>query len=70
MALDNRYLYPTIVTISSITENTNPRNKYWFYIMYSDDLKDKKKLENLGKKYKRCTIELIHMKVKYKDSHI
>ena len=38
--------------------------------MYSDDLKDKKKLENLGKKYKRCTIELIHMKVKYKDSHI
>ena len=34
MALDDRYIYPTVVVITSIMENANKNILYQFYIMH------------------------------------
>ena len=63
MALDNGYIYPTIVSITSIMLNSNNRNKYEFYIMHPPDLliENKNKLKSLENKYNRCKINLFDM---------
>jgi lipopolysaccharide biosynthesis glycosyltransferase len=38
MALDDEYIYLTIISITSIMLNSNNRNKYEFYIMHPSDL--------------------------------
>ena len=72
MALDNGYIYPTIVSITSIMLNSNNRNKYVFYIMHPPDLliENKNKLQNLENKYNGCTINLFDMGNKYVKAKI
>lgn len=64
--LNNRYIYPTIVSITSIMETINSKKKYDFYIMHSGDFSEKNK-KNLKKKYKQCSINLIDMKDMFKE---
>ena len=72
MALDNNYLYPTIVAITSIVENSNPRTKLLFNIMHPSDFNEqnKEKIKNLERKYNRIEINLINMKEEYKNAFI
>ena len=67
MALDNGYIYLTIVSITSVMLNSNNRNKYEFYIMHPPDLliENKNELKSLENKYNRCIINLLDMGNKY-----
>lgn len=67
MALDENYVYPTVVAITSAMENSNCRAKYDFYIMHTSDLskESKKILESFQDKYDNCSINLIDMKDKF-----
>ncbi len=73
MALDDNYLYPTIVSITSMMENINSeKTQYEYYIMhpgeFSQDSQDK--LKTLEKKYKNknCKINFINMGELYKNA--
>ncbi len=77
MALDDRYLYPTLVSMTSILETRNKTTKYDFYIMHPGnfELSNKEKLLSFNKKYKySTTVNLIDMQKKFKkakkDRHI
>ena len=70
MALDDAFIYPTIVAITSIMENSNPNNKYDFYIMHPKEFKqiNKLKLKTLEKKYNyTCSINFINMGNQYEN---
>ena len=70
LATDSNYVYPAIVTMTSVLENRNSSNtKIDFYVMISgnfdQDLKDK--LFGLEKKYSNCKVSLIDMNDKMKS---
>lgn len=68
MALDDNYIYPTIVSITSIMLNSNPFSNINIYIMHPFEFnsKNKKKLLFLEKKFVKLKINLFNMKLKYK----
>ncbi len=70
MALDEGYLYPTIVSITSLMENSNYKTKCNFYIMHPKEFSEssKSKLLSLQDKYENCHINLINMDNQYKDA--
>lgn len=73
MSLDNNYIYPTIVSITSIMENSSKENKYIFYIMHPDDFSEinKKKLKSIEKKYNYiCIINFLNMGNKYQGLNL
>ena len=63
MALDDGYIYPTIVAINSIFLNINPKREYSFYIMVPPEFKEenKNKLRTLETKYRNCHLHFINM---------
>ena len=67
-ALDDGFVYPTIVSITSIMENVNSKNIYNFYIMHPGEftLESKNKLKSFENKYENCYIYFIDMKDQYK----
>ena len=67
MALDDGYIYPTIVAITSIVENADFDTKYSFYIMHPGNFSywNRKKLLDTARKYKNCDINLIDMNNKF-----
>ncbi len=71
MALDDNYLYPTVVAMTSILENADSKTKYDFYIMHPPEFKEenKTKLKSLERKYEKCTINTIDMGNAYKDAN-
>lgn len=71
MAMDENYLFPTIVSITSVMENKNSGTHYSFYIMHPESLSDesKEKLLSLQNKYRDCAINLINMTDKYNNAH-
>ena len=76
MASDSNYIYPTIVSMTSILENKNSDTKIDFYIMLSGDFEQglKGTILHLKEKYSDCTITLIDMKNRmsslYTDDHL
>lgn len=70
MALDEGYLYPTVVSITSMLENKNKDSVYHYYIMHPENFSEKSKeaLNSFGEKYSNCTINLINMEDKYKNA--
>ena len=68
-SVDNKYLYPLIVLLTSILLNANPSTFYLFYIMipYNFYSSYKKKILNLSKKYKKCKIKFFNLGLKYID---
>lgn len=71
MALDDNYLYPTLVSMTSILENAELKTKYNFYIMHPTEFKEenKTKLKSLENKYEKCKIHTIDMGDKYKHAN-
>ena len=71
MALDDGYLYPTIVAMTSILENAYAETKYDFYVMHPGEFTEnsKNKLMSLENKYPRCKINLIDMENKFKNAY-
>lgn len=71
MALDDGYLYPTVVSITSMMENKSGDTVYDYYIMHPEEFSENSKtlLKSLGKKYKKCNINLIDMGQKYKNAN-
>lgn len=67
---DDNYVLPTIVSITSILENSNKNTKYKFYILVPDDLRNdnSEKLQLIKDKYKNCDMSLINMHNEFKNS--
>lgn len=71
MALDENYVYPTVVSITSAMENSNYKANYDFYIMHTPNLSEesKKILKSLQDKYDNCSINLIDMQDKFSSAY-
>ena len=71
MALDDGYVYPTIVAMTSMLENASKGTKYDYYIMHPAEFKEenKEKIKSLEKKYPRCSVNLIDMEDKFKNAN-
>ena len=62
--LNNKYIYPTIVSMTSILENRFIHTYYIFYLLVDKitfKLADKKKLMNIENKYERCEVNIIEI---------
>lgn len=59
MSTDDRYVYPTIVCMTSLLENSDKDKNYKIYILVPGDISEDniKKLASLQAKYKNCHIE-------------
>ena len=71
MSLDENYVYPTVVAITSAMENSGGKAKYDFYIMHPSNLSEKSKetLLSLQDKYDDCSINLIDMQNKFNSAY-
>ena len=71
MAMDDNYVYPTIVSITSAMENANEETEYSFYIMHNPEFKEenKEKVKSLENKYSACHIHFINMGNQFKDAN-
>ena len=72
MALDDNYVFPTIVAITSAMENIHETNEYSFYLMHPKEFKEesKAKMKSLEKKYEgKCHIHLINMGEQFKNAN-
>jgi lipopolysaccharide biosynthesis glycosyltransferase len=68
-ALDNRYLYPTLVAMVSLVENAGSNTFYDIYVLLSPDFKNENKivLKSVEKNhYEICSVIFIGMGNKYK----
>lgn len=68
-ATDNRYIYPTIVSITSLAYNAANNSFYDIYILHTPDFNEYSKnfLKSVEKKYpERCAIIYINMENKYR----
>ena len=67
--LNDNYVYPLIVTLTSILYNSSPGTFYIFYLLLNPDLQKSKinKILGIKEKYPNCRIELIHMGNKYSN---
>lgn len=76
MAADDNYLFPTIVSITSIMENADKSSEFDFYLLLPGDFKEesKQKLMSLSDKYPNCIINIIDMSNRFQNcktsSHI
>ena len=71
MAFDENYVYPTLISMTSIMENSNPNINYDFYLMHTPNLSKKGKnvFKSFQKRYnKNCKVNLIDMKDAYKSA--
>ena len=66
-SLNKKYLYPLIVSLTSILYNQGPNTFYTFYLLVAPDLEEDllKKILGLREIYPNCKIELIYMRNKY-----
>ena len=72
LSTDNNYIFPTIVTITSILENAAPLTYYDIYILLSSDFNEESKYKLLKIKdhYQCGNITLINMKDEFKDINV
>ena len=62
--LDNQYTYPTIVSMTSILENSSSHTYYIFYLLVDKKTfkkENKEKFVNLESRYERCEINIIEI---------
>lgn len=71
MASDNNYIYPLIVSMTSILENKNVDTKIDFHIMHPGNFynENKTKIISLKDKYKNCNVNLIDMGDRFNDAY-
>ena len=70
MALDEGYLYPTVVSMTSMLENKNKKSEYHYYIMHPGNFSERSKeiLKSLERKYPNCVVNLINMENRFKTA--
>lgn len=73
-SLNRKYLYPLIVSLTSVLYNASANTFYTFYLLLGPDLQEKhiNKILGLRDKYPNCKMELIYMGkkfAKYKSSY-
>ena len=69
-ATDNRYVYPTLVAMTSLVENAGKNTYYDIYVMLHPEFKEefKKILKSVEKNhYEHCSVIFINMGNKFKD---
>ena len=62
--LDNKYTYPTLVSMISVLENSSRYTFYTFYLLVEKNIfkqENKDKLMNLEDKYERCKINILEL---------
>ena len=66
-SLNDKYLYPLIVSLTSVLYNASPKTFYVFYILLGPGISEKNEQKILGlkEKYPNCKINLIHMGEKF-----
>jgi lipopolysaccharide biosynthesis glycosyltransferase len=71
-SINDTYVYPLIVLLTSILYNSSKKTFYIFYLLLSPDLQNLniKKILNLRKKYQNCFINLIYMEEKFSKYHL
>lgn len=71
MATDDNYIYPTIVSMTSLARNSNRNTIYHIYIMHPDNLshESKSKLLSVEEKYKNCIVKFVDMKNIFKEGY-
>ena len=63
-ALNNKYTYPTLVSMTSILENSSSQTYYIFYLLVNKETfknENKKTLINIKTKYYRCDVKIIEL---------
>ena len=68
-SLNDNYVYPLIVLLTSILYNSSQNVFYIFYLLLSPDIKKKNihKILGLKAKYQKCKIKLLYMGEKYSN---
>ena len=74
MSTDNNYIYPTLVSMTSIVENKKENSYLRFHLMLSGSISDenKQKFEKFEKIYgnQNCSVEFIDMKDKFTNAKL
>ncbi len=67
---DSNYIYPTIVSMTSLIENLNKNTICKFTVLVSGEVtqEEREKLKTLEKNYKNCSVNIIDMGEQYSDS--
>ena len=70
-SVNDRYVYPLIVSLTSILYNSSKKTFYIFYLLLAPDIQNLniKKILGLREKYKNCLIYLIYMEDKFSKYH-
>jgi capsular polysaccharide export protein len=68
VCFDSNYFYPSIVSVTSMLENSNKETCYEIFALISGDIteNDRQKFKDLEKRYINSKIELIDMKNQFK----
>ena len=71
-SVNDKYVYPLIVSLTSILYNSDKKTFYIFYLLLSPDLQNLniKKILGLREKYQNCFINLIYMEEKFSKFHL
>lgn len=69
---DNNYVYPTIVSITSLLETANAGTLYKIYILVSGDLTadNREKFVSIKEHYQNCEVVLLDMRDSFSESEI
>ena len=69
---DQYYIYPTIVSMTSLMENLNKNTVCKFTVLVSGEIPQEEieKLKTLEKNYKNCSVNIIDMGEQYNNSEI
>ena len=67
---DNNYIYPTIVSMTSIMENANKNTFCKFTVLTADNVtqEDKEKIKTVSNNYSNCSISIIDMGQQFSGS--
>jgi lipopolysaccharide biosynthesis glycosyltransferase len=67
---DNNYVYPTIVSMTSLMENKNAGTFCKFTVLTSDSVttESKEQIKSISSKYSGCSVNIVDMGQKFSDS--
>ena len=66
-SINNNYVYPIIVAMTSILYNSSPTSFFTFYLLLAPDVQEEnlKKIAGLKEKYSNCKFVFIHVENKF-----
>lgn len=69
---DENYLYPTLVSMTSLMENANANTFCKFTILVSDDVSEENqnKLKSVEERYSNCNVNIVNMGKQFNSSEV